>query len=169
MSKKKGSKNTQTKADTLIIRAIGEELRRARQEKGWSIRILAGRMDMPVNTYACYELGTRACPTHRLAEICRTLGVKPGELLDLALQRIETELHASGLSIDLDKLAATDHDLPSMLRQWAKNHLALAPDDSSVIQLNHEVIKEMATLLGLTIPNLGNLLREFSPESALRQ
>jgi len=76
-------------ADRAIVRAIGDELRRARGSVGWTRPELIKQMQtqMPVNTYAGYEQGIRLCSIPRLVEICEALGTSAPELLDLALQR----------------------------------------------------------------------------------
>lgn len=87
--------------DQAIVMAIGEELTRVRQALGWSRPELLRRLpiEMPVNTYACYETGLRACPTFRLVDICRALGEDVGEFMNRALERIH-DPSRKGLSCD---------------------------------------------------------------------
>ena len=78
--------------DRAIVRAIGEELRRARMSEGWSRPELIKRMKtrIPVNTYAGYEQGIRQCSIPRLVEICQALDtdMDAPELIGRALQRL---------------------------------------------------------------------------------
>lgn len=80
--------------DQEIIQAIGEELRRARANTGWSRPELVARLTTPtpVNTYACYEQGIRQCSIPRLVEICKALGVGAPGLLGRALLSLELDL-----------------------------------------------------------------------------
>jgi transcriptional regulator with XRE-family HTH domain len=158
-------------ADTLIVRAIGEELRRARDNVGWSRPELVKRMhsNVPVNTYACYEQGIRQCSIPRLVEICRALGVAAPELLSLALQRVEVDLDTVGLRVDLHKVASDDRDGLEQLRQWAENRLKISIDGSGVVRLDWNLVQEMAVFFGLPGRDLVAYLREFAPESAPRR
>jgi transcriptional regulator with XRE-family HTH domain len=76
--------------DEEITRAVGLELRRARERAGLSrpalVKLLT-RTRVPVNTYACYEQGLRPCSIPRLAEVCDALGVAPSDVIDRALRR----------------------------------------------------------------------------------
>src|SRR6266566_5818635 len=98
--------------DQAIVRAVGEELRRARACVGWTRPELIRRMrtQIPVNTYAGYEQGIRQCSIPRLVEICEALGVTVPELLGLALQRLELDLDRSGILIDLHKIVGDERE-----------------------------------------------------------
>lgn len=76
--------------EQVIDRAIGDELRAARNSAGWSRPQLVKRVrtKMPVNTYGCYEQGIRACSIARLVELCDALGTTAPDLLNRALARI---------------------------------------------------------------------------------
>lgn len=161
--------------DQAVVRAIGEELRRARASVGWSRPELIKHMQtpIPVNTYACYEQGIRQCSIPRLVEICQTLGVSVLELLGLALQRLQFDLDQSGVRIDLRKIVNDEREELRPLRQWANNRLKEeAPTANShepaVVHLQWAVVKEMATFCGVPKRWLLNYIREFTPESALR-
>lgn len=73
-----------------INRAVGEELQAARNRLGWTRNQLVQcvQINMPVNTYACYEQGVRSCSITRLVELCDTLEIAAPDLLNRALQRI---------------------------------------------------------------------------------
>jgi transcriptional regulator with XRE-family HTH domain len=162
-------------ADQAIIRAVGEELRRARTGVGWTRPELVKRMKkrVPVNTYACYEQGIRQCSIPRLIEICQTLGVSALELLGLAFQRLELDMEETMVRIDLRKVVADDRDELRQLRQWAHNRMredALTADscEPAVVRLSWDVVKEMGTFCGLQPRWVRRYIRDFTPESALR-
>jgi transcriptional regulator with XRE-family HTH domain len=158
-------------ADTLIVRAIGEELRRARDSVGWSRPELVKRMqsNVPVNTYACYEQGIRQCSIPRLVEICRALGVAAPELLSLALQRVDVDLDTVGLRVDLNRVLSDDRAELAPLRAWAENRLKSTVDGSGVVRLDWNLVQEMAIFFGLPGRDLVTYLREFAPEAPPRR
>jgi len=158
-----------------IVRAIGEELRRARANAGWSRPELIEHMKtrIPVNTYACYEQGIRQCSIPRLVEICQALKVNVSELLALALQRLEHDLTTSGVWIDLRKITQDEREELRPLRRWAHNRLkeeALAADsqEPAAVHLHWAVVKEMAVFCGVPREWLHGYIRDFTPESAVR-
>jgi transcriptional regulator with XRE-family HTH domain len=81
-------------SDKMISRAIGEELRRARETLGWSRGQLVARLPSGIGdrTLLSYEHGTRHLTTLRLVELCRALGVAAPTLLNQALQRARIHL-----------------------------------------------------------------------------
>jgi transcriptional regulator with XRE-family HTH domain len=160
--------------DQAVVRAVGEELRRARACVGWTRPELVQHMKtrIPVNTYACYEQGIRQCSIPRLVEICEALGVGVPELLSLALQRLERDLDRSGILIDLHKIIRDERDELRSLRRWAQNRieedaLTADVDEPAVVRLPWVVVKEMATFCGTPKGSLLSYIREFAPESAM--
>jgi transcriptional regulator with XRE-family HTH domain len=161
--------------DRAIIRAIGDELRRARTSAGWSRPELIKRMktQIPVNTYACYEQGIRQCSIPRLIEICRALEVGPPDLIGLALQRLQLDLDKSDVRIDLCKIIHDDREALEPLRQWARNRIEVNArtadsNESTVVRLQWAVVTEMAVFCGVSQSQLFGYIREFTPESAPR-
>lgn len=154
--------------DSQIVRAIGEELRRARQGLGWSRPELIKRMnvDMPVNTYACYEQGIRQCSIPRLVHICRTLGVAAPELLELALRRVEIDPHIDGVRVDLHKILGDHQDRLRPLRQWARNRLNAEPNGHGVVRLEWGLVEELAIFFDLVDVDLVDYLKAFAPDAA---
>lgn len=161
-------------AEHAIIRAVGEELRRARACVGWTRPELIKRMKtkIPVNTYAGYEQGIRQCSIPRLVEICEALGVTVPELLGLALQRLEIDLDRLGVLIDLHKIVVDEREELRLLRRWARNRmqvdaLTTEVEEPAVVRLPWVVVQEMAALCGVPKRQLLDYIREFTPESAL--
>lgn len=161
--------------DQTIVRAIGEELRRARASAGWTrpqlVRCMTTRI--PVNTYAGYERGIRQCSIPRLVEICQALGVDVAELIELALQRLELDMEKSVVQIDLHKVVLDERTELRLLRRWARNRmkedtLPTESHHSAVVRLQWSAVKEIATLCGVSKGFLRRCIREFAPESALR-
>jgi transcriptional regulator with XRE-family HTH domain len=161
--------------DQAIVRAVGEELRRARASAGWSRPDLVKRMrtQVPVNTYACYEQGIRQCSIPRLYEICQALEVSVPDLLGLAFQRLQLDLDRSGIFIDLNKILSDRRKEIKPLRQWAHNRiqadaLTAGPDEPAVVRLQWAVVSEMAIFCGVPRARLLSYISEFTPEAAQR-
>ncbi|MEE9285195.1 MAG: helix-turn-helix transcriptional regulator [Dehalococcoidia bacterium] len=64
-------------------RALGEELKRLRQAKGLSVRLLARTIGVPHTTYANYERGLAVPPSQRRDALVAALGVSREQLDDL--------------------------------------------------------------------------------------
>lgn len=64
-------------SDKVISRAVGEEMRRTREAKGWSRNYLVTRLPSGIGarTLLSYEHGTRHLTLLRFIEVCRALGV----------------------------------------------------------------------------------------------
>lgn len=157
--------------DRTITRVLGEELRRARDDLGWTRAELVSRMpsNVHVQTLAYYEQGLRQCTVVRLVEICKALGVSAPELLGLALQRAEIDLHNIALRVDLHALLEDKRTELRPLRRWARNRLADAPDASGVARLDRAVIDELALFLGFTRAQFVRYLVGFTPNAAPRR
>src|SRR5262245_52573695 len=95
-------------AEKIIQRAVGVELRRARDELGWSRGYFVNRLPSGIGarTLLSYEHGTRHLTLLRFVEVCRTMGVAAPWLLNRALQRAQVHLEQVVLRVDLRRLVA---------------------------------------------------------------
>jgi len=151
-------------ADRAFTRALGEELRRAREHVGWSQSELVARMpsSLHVKTLATYEQGIRQCTVVRLLEICRSLGVLAPDVLGRAMMHAEIDMQRTGLDVDLSALADDTRTEVRLLRRWARNRLANNPV-SEIARLDGGAIQEMAAIFGLHLSDLVRQLEKFSP------
>jgi transcriptional regulator with XRE-family HTH domain len=158
-------------AEGAITRALGEELRRARDSVGWTRAELVERApsDLQVRTYATYEHGSRQCTVTRFVEICAALGVSAPDVLELALQRAEVHLETIGLQVDLRALLDAEQSELEPLRRWATNRLRANTDRSGVARLTTAVLQEMAVCLDLTRAQLVRYLVRFTPQAVARR
>lgn len=110
---------SENRVDKALSRAIGEELRRAREVNGWSRGYLAARLPSEIGdrTLLSYEHGTRHLTMIRLFEICRVLGVDASSLARRALQRARIDLESLTLRIDLHALLNDGSDTYRPMRQ----------------------------------------------------
>jgi hypothetical protein len=86
-------RNQPDPSEAAIIRAIGVELRLARESLGWSRERMASALPSGLvsRTIQSYEYGQRNLTALRLIELCRALDVDPGALLSRTLQRAEED------------------------------------------------------------------------------
>lgn len=161
--------------DRAIVRAIGEELQRARIGLRWTRRELVERMrtNVPVNTYACYEQGIRQCSIPRLVEICEALHVSALEVLRLTFQRLELDMNEAMVWIDLRKIIDDEREELRPLRRWAHEYmkddaLTANPDEPAVARVSWDAVRELGRACGLPKERLRSYIRDFTPESASR-
>ncbi|MGB3441774.1 MAG: helix-turn-helix transcriptional regulator [Actinophytocola sp.] len=153
--------------DRVITHALGEVLKRTREDLGLSQAQLVARMpsNVRVKTLASYEQGARACTVVRLCEIARALGASPVDILARALHRAEFDAQTVRLHVDLRAL--TDDTRPELkqLRRWARARLATYPK-TTLARLDGSAIQEMAVLLETTLTDLVSQLAMFTPNTA---
>lgn len=153
-------------SEKAISRAIGEELRRAREATGWSRLQLVARLPSGIGdrTLLSYEHGTRHLTVLRFIELCRALGVAAPTLLNQAMQRARIHLQNLVLLVDLRFLLNDRSDKFRPMHQWARNKLNENPD--GVVELPPSSVRELATFVGCTYPELAEYLARFLPEKA---
>lgn len=166
---------TEADADTVtdgsVNRAIGEELRRVRDDLGWTRGTVVERMssDISVQTLANYEYGIRPCTLPRLVEICEALDVPTPALVALALQRISIEPNVNSVQIDLHAVVDAKDDDYLPVRRWAQNRLDRDPEGSGVARLERAAIEEMAAFFDLPLAEFLRYLRRFIPKRVPRR
>lgn len=151
-------------SDKVISRAIGDELRRAREALGWSRGHLVSRLPSGIGdrTLLSYEHGTRHLTTLRLIELCRALGVAAPTLLNQALQRARIHLQNLVLLVDLRHLLNDRNERFRPMRQWTRNKLNENP--GGIVELPPSSVRELATFVGCTYSELSDYLARFLPE-----
>jgi transcriptional regulator with XRE-family HTH domain len=147
-----------------IARAVGEELRRAREAKGWSRGYLVTRLPSGIGarTLLSYEHGTRHLTLLRFVEVCRALGVAAPTLLIWAFQRARIHLESLVLQVDVRQVVA-DRDtrfLPLVV--WGRNKLVRHP--AGIIELTSSAVVELADFIGCSKGELATYLARFVPE-----
>lgn len=85
--------------------ALGQRLRAARRQRGWSLGDVESRTsgEFKASVVGAYERGERAISVQRFASLAEIYGTAAGDLLPAPSE--------SELVIDLDALAADDGDL----------------------------------------------------------
>lgn len=151
-------------------RVLGDELRRARLQRGWTRRQLYVWMDAAVSvpTLAAYELGKRSCSTVRLAQLCDTLGCSPEVLLANVWARMVGPVAAGTFAVDLTRLVA-DPALPSALaplRRWAQLRLAQSGSRAQLF-LDWRPLERLALLCRLDAVELYRALRPYTSRPAV--
>lgn len=157
------SEETPSKA---FARAVGAELRRVREERGWSRAQFVERLSSGIGerTLLSYEHGTRQLTALRLAELCQGLDVETPTLLGRALQRARLYLENIPLHIDLNALLQASRDSGRFrpMAQWAQNTLNEHKD--GVVKLESVVIRNLASFIGCACLDLAKYLARFIPD-----
>jgi transcriptional regulator with XRE-family HTH domain len=153
-------------SEKVISRALGEELRRAREACGWSRLHLVARLPSGIGdrTLLSYEHGTRHLTVVRFIEICRAMAVDSATLHSRALQRARIHVETMNLHVDLRALLL-DCNNSAMFRpmvQWARNTLNEHPD--GVVEVQPAVVRNLALFVGCLRLDLANYLAQFVPD-----
>jgi transcriptional regulator with XRE-family HTH domain len=154
--------------DKTISRAMGEELRRAREAKGWSRGQLVARLPSGIGdrTLLSYEHGTRHLTVLRFIELCKALGVAAPVLLNQALQRARIHLANLVLRVNLKFLLNDQSPNFRPMHQWARNKLNEHP--GGVVELSPSSVRELAAFVGCGYEELAGYLARFLPEDVDR-
>jgi hypothetical protein len=147
-----------------ISRAVGEELRQARDATGWSRNYFVTRLPSGIGarTLLSYEHGTRHLTLLRFIELCAAMDAAAPTLLNQALQRARIHLQNLALQIDLRHLLNDRNDKFLPLIQWAHNKLIDYPD--GIVELPPSSVRELATFMGCPYHELAAYLATFIPE-----
>lgn len=153
-----------TITDKAIARAVGTELRLAREERGWTRIHLVTQLPSGIGdrTVLSYEHGTRHLTILRFIELCHTIGVSATELLSRAFQRARIHLQHLVLEVDLVALLADDAPGLVTLQQWA-NHKLLR-QQSRIAEQTPGAVSELADVLGCSKHELTDYLAKFLPD-----
>jgi transcriptional regulator with XRE-family HTH domain len=151
-------------SDRVVSRAVGEELRRAREALGWSRGQLAARLPSGIGerTLLSYEHGTRHFTVLRLIEIARVLGVDGPTLLARGLQRARVYVESMTLHVDLRRLLLDNNNVFRPMAQWARNTLNEHP--AGVVEVEPAVVRNLALFVGCPREDLANYLARFTPD-----
>lgn len=156
-----------TEAKTIqkaIARAIGAELRIAREERGLSRSSFVKRLPSGVGarTLMSYEDATRSLAITRFIEVCHELGVSATELLGRAFQRARIRLEELVLQVDLMAVLADDAPGLVPLHRWAQHKLRR--QQSRVAELTPDAMAELADAVGCSKQELTEYLAKFIPD-----
>lgn len=150
-------------ADRTFAKVLGQELRRAREARGWTRVQLVTQLPSGIGdrTLLSYEHGTRTLSVTRFVEICRALGVAAAEILDSALEKAR-DLRAFSIKVDLRAVLRDDRVELDPVRLWASRRLA--DDPRTEVLLAPGTVRELATVFGFTHTALAAYLVGFSAE-----
>lgn len=143
-------------------RTLGDELRRARKQRGWTRRDLQSRLqsEISLQTLATYELGTRQCSVVRLVELCLAMDQQPHELLARVDQRAFADDTSDRIRIDLAAAAASSEPELLPLRRWASGRLhEVGGTKDQEIALDLPALERLAELCNLDTVELIRRLR----------
>jgi transcriptional regulator with XRE-family HTH domain len=146
-----------------IARALGEELRRTREARGWSRAQFCRRLPSKIGdrTVLAYEHGLRQLTMLRLIELCEALEVDPATVVALGLQRARLHLERLTLHVDLNKMVRDELVRFRPLRQWARNRLNECPD--GIAKVDASGVRELTAFVGCERHDLVTHLARFTP------
>jgi transcriptional regulator with XRE-family HTH domain len=143
--------------------AVGEELRQAREARGWSRAQFIARLPSGVGerTLLAYEHGLRHLTILRLLELCYALEITAPTMLNQALQK--ARIHLANLSLRVDLRALIDDRSIKFrpLVRWAQNKLNKC--SVGIAELAPCVVAELATFMGHEHRDLAAYLAKFMP------
>jgi transcriptional regulator with XRE-family HTH domain len=147
--------------DKAFSRILGQELRRAREERGWTRGQLADQLPSGIGdrTLLTYEQGIRQLSVVRFVEISRALGVAASDLLGRAMEKVR-DLRTFSLRVNLKAVLRDQRDGFESVRRWATNRLK--GDPSTEVLLPPATIRELAVALDFTHAALAAYLAEFT-------
>jgi transcriptional regulator with XRE-family HTH domain len=147
-----------------IGRALGDELRRAREARGWSRAAFVKRLPSRIGdrTLLSYEHGMRQLTVLRLLELSQGLGVPASVIVAQALQRARLYLDNLVVRVDLRQVLQDTNVHYRPLVPWARNRLQGSPD--GVIEVSPDGIRELAAVIGRTQREMAVYLAKFVPD-----
>lgn len=150
-------------SDRTLTRVLGQELRRAREGRGWTRADLARRLPSGIGerTLLSYEHGIRALTVSRYIEICTTIGVSAAETLDLAMEKARNP-RAFSFKVDLRAILHDERTEFEPVRLWARNRLK--ESSNTKVLLAPMTVREMAAALGFTHAALAAYFVEYIAE-----
>lgn len=151
---------------TAITKAVGDELRRVREARGWSRAHFVKRLPSRIGdrTLLAYEHGLRQLTLCRLTELAVSLEVDPATVVARGFQR--AQLHLTHLTLHVDLRALLDHDGAGRSKfrpmiQWARNTLNENPHGT--VEIAPTVVQHLALFAGCSHQELAEYLAQFTP------
>lgn len=145
-----------------LRRAVGERLRIARKELGWSREFAGQQMPgQPVSrTLLSYEQGSRDLSISRLVEYSQVLDEDPPGILSCALVRVGmlTELTLYVNATDIARDLTSEF---SRAQSWARRRSRQYPNETTV-RLDPTAIRELAVVLEYEFIALSAYFYQFS-------
>jgi transcriptional regulator with XRE-family HTH domain len=147
-----------------VARALGEELRRVREARGWSRAALVKRLPSGIGdrTLLAYEHGVRQMTLLRLLELAQALEVPASVIVAQALQRARLYLQNITMRVDLRQVLEQTNVHYRPLVPWARNRLHGVPD--GVVEVSPEGVRELAAVMGRTHREMSAYLAQFTPD-----
>ena len=146
-------------------RVLGDELRKARKQRGWTRKELNNRLqtEISLQTLATYELGTRQCTIVRFVELCMALEELPHEVMSRVHDRVFAGTPAGRVHVDLRSVVRDTRSELSPLRRWAAGRLAAhVGPEPPVVPLDISALERLAELCQLETVELIGKLRPLS-------
>jgi len=152
-------------ATGVISKAMGQELRRAREARGWTRQELVESLPSKIGdrTLLSYEHGIRQMTLSRFAELSWALSIDAPTMFARGLQRARILVYSSTLEVDLHALLRDERPTFRPLRQWASN--ALNEHPNGIVQVEPAVVRNLALFIGCDKRELAEHFARFTPDA----
>jgi transcriptional regulator with XRE-family HTH domain len=152
-----------------IARALGDELRRAREARGWSRAQFVKGLPSQIGdrTLLAYEHGLRQLTVLRLLELSQGLEVPASVIVAQALQRARLYLQNITMRVDLRQVLQNTNVHYRPLVPWARNRLHDSAD--GVIEVSPDGVRELAAVMGRTHREMSTYLAKFTPDHTVTE
>lgn len=143
----------------IAVQLLGNELRRVREERGWTREELVARLfaitgqQISTQTICTYELGTRAMTVARLAALCHILDARPAALWSTVDGKVygDDDGQRASIQVDLRKVVKLSGPGLAPVREWARISLGLG---TTRTVLSESAITSLATVCGVTVATI---------------
>ncbi len=150
---------------------LGDELRQARERRGWSRSYLIHQLwfDVSLSTIGAWELGTRSCSAVRVWQLCVALDEPVDQVYARVLTRLEesrqevgqSHLPPAGVKIDLRSATAITSAELGPLQKWAALQLDTYPEAArTTVVFTPSTVDRLAQLCGLETPTFLELAHQ---------
>lgn len=152
-------------AAVVIGKAMGQELRRVREARGWTRHEFVESLPSGIcdRTLLSYEHGVRQMTLSRFAELSWALQIDPPTMFARGLQRARLLVHTTSLEVDLQALLRDERPTFRPLRQWACNTLNEHPN--GIVSVEPAVVRNLALFIGCDKRELAEHFARFTPDA----
>jgi transcriptional regulator with XRE-family HTH domain len=150
---------------------LGDELRQARERRGWSRRQLIHQLsfDVSLSTIVAWEVGMRSCSAVRVWQLCLALDEPVDRVYARVVQRLakpqrgaeQHHLPTTGMKIDLRPAAALTSTQLGPLQKWAALQLDTFLEAArTTVVFTPSTVDRLAQLCGLETPTFLELVHQ---------
>lgn len=151
-------------SDRGLARLVGREIRRVREQRGWTRAQLVDRLPSRIGdrTLLSYEHGIRFVTVVRLIEICNALDIPASAILERAMRKA-ADLRNYSFTVNLRAIARDTREDFKPVQSWAATRLAETSNPE--LTLASATVREISALLGIAHDELAAYLIPFTRDA----